>query len=76
MRDRNFSALRERRDIHYRLLDQVREIMDGYEVGSYCVGANLPEILRTWLSEAMEIDVKLFAEIEDAKLRAWGLRRA
>jgi hemerythrin len=76
MHDRNFPGLRERRDTHYRLLDQVREIMDGYEVGAYRAGANLPETLKTWLSEAMDIDVKLFAEIEDANLRAWGLRRA
>ena len=76
MQDQNFPGLEERRDTHYRLLDQVREIMDGYEVGSYRAAANLPETLRKWLSDAMDIDVKLFAEMGDAKLRVWGLRRA
>ena len=76
MRDRNFPGLRQRRDTHYRLLDQVREIMDSYDVGSYREGANLPDTLRKWLSEAMDIDVKLFAEIEEPNLRAWGLSRA
>jgi hemerythrin len=76
MKDRNFPGLSGRRDTHRRLLDQVREIMDGHDAGSYHAGENLPETLRKWLSEAMDIDVKLFAEIEEAKLRAWGLRRA
>jgi hemerythrin len=76
MRDRDFPALLERQDTHYRLLDQVREIMEGYEVGSYGAGANLPETLRGWLLEAMSIDVKLFAGIEETNLRAWGLNRA
>jgi hemerythrin len=76
MRDRNFPALPERRDTHYRLLDQVREIMEGYEVGSYGAGSNLPQTLREWLLEAMSIDVELFADIEETSLRAWGLNRA
>ncbi len=75
MRDQHFPGLRERQDTHHRLLDQVREIMDGHDAGSYGAGENLPETLRKWLSEAMDIDVKLFAEIKEANLRAWGLSR-
>jgi hemerythrin len=76
MQERKFPGLPERRDTHYRLLDQVREIMDSYDVGSYRAGAHLPETLRKWLSDAMDIDVKLFAEIKETNLRAWGLSRA
>jgi hypothetical protein len=36
---------------------------------------NLPATLKEWLSEAMGIDAKLFAEINDAGLRHWGLNR-
>jgi hemerythrin len=76
MSDQNFPGLRERRSIHHRLLDQVREIMDGYHAGSYRAGEELPQTLREWLSEAMDIDVKLFAEIAETNLRIWGLNRA
>jgi hemerythrin len=76
MQDQNYPGLKARRDIHYRLLDQVREIMDAYETGSRRVGPSLPETLKQWLSEAMDIDVKLFAEISDASLRRRGLSRA
>jgi hemerythrin len=76
MRDLNYPGLEGRRDIHNRLLDQVREIMDAYETGSYRIGQSLPETLRQWLSEAMDLDVKLFAEISDIGLSRSGLRRA
>src|SRR3989304_4549814 len=33
MRDANYPGFEERRHTHYRLLDQVREIMDAYEAG-------------------------------------------
>jgi hemerythrin len=76
MRDQKFPGLPERRDTHYRLLDLVREIMDGYDAGSYRAGVNLPDTLKSWLSEAMDIDVKLFGAAKEANLRAWGLSRA
>jgi len=76
MQDQSYPGLKGRRDIHYRLLDQVREIMDAYETGSHSVGPRLPETLKQWLSEAMDIDVKLFAEISDTSLRRRGLSRA
>ena len=76
MRDQKYPGLEERRDIHYRLLEQVREIMDAYETGSYQSSESLPATLKQWLSEAMDVDAKLFAELGDVKLRTWGLRRA
>ena len=76
MRDQKYGGLEGRRDIHYRLLDQVREMMDGYEQGTFRTGTSLPETLKQWLAEAMDIDVRLFAEISDAGLRESGLSRA
>jgi len=75
MRDQEYPGLEGRRDTHDRLLDQVREIMDAYETGSYRVGESLPATLKTWLSEAMDIDAKMFAEIPAGRLGAWGLSR-
>ena len=75
MRDRNYPGLEGRRDTHERLLDRVREIMDAYETGSYRVGESLPATLKLWLTEAMDIDAKMFAGIPAARLRAWGLTR-
>jgi len=66
---------RERRDLHYRLLDRVRDIMDAYEAGNYSRGDDLPAALREWLSTAIEMDSALFAKINDAGLRRWGLNR-
>jgi hemerythrin len=76
MRDQRYPGLAGRRDIHYQLLDQVREIMDGYETGAFRAGESLPDTLKRWLGQAMDIDVKLFAEISDASLRDSGLSRA
>jgi hemerythrin len=76
MRDQNYPGFEGRRDTHYRLLDQVREIMDAYETGSYREGESLPATLKQWLMEAMGIDAKMFSEINDAKLRLLGLSRA
>ena len=75
MRDQKYRGFEERRAMHYRLLEQVREIMDSYETGSCRTGKGLPATLREWLSEAMDIDTKLFAEINEANLRRWGLNR-
>ncbi|HEY5598757.1 MAG TPA: bacteriohemerythrin [Kiloniellales bacterium] len=75
MRDQKYPGLAARRDTHYRLLDQVREIMDAHETGSYRVGESLPATLKQWLMEAMGSDARMFGEINDAKLRALGLRR-
>lgn len=75
MQDKNYSGFGGRRHTHYRLLDQVREIMDAYEAGAYQPGDRLPATLKEWLSEAIDIDTKLFAEINDASLRRWGLSR-
>lgn len=73
MRDRKYPAFAERRETHRRLLDQVREIMDAYDAGSYRVGKSLPATLRQWLFQAMSIDVDLFAGQDAANLRKWGL---
>jgi hemerythrin len=75
MRDQNHPGLAGRRDIHYHLLDQVREIMDAYETGSYRVGGSLPATLKQWLMEAMGNDAEMFGEINDARLRTLGLSR-
>jgi hemerythrin len=75
MQDHNYTGLESRRDTHYRLLDQVREIMDAYEVGASQAGEGLPATLREWLLEAIDSDAKLFAEINEAGLRRWGLSR-
>ncbi|KAB2882243.1 MAG: hypothetical protein F9K38_08275 [Pseudorhodoplanes sp.] len=68
MQDENLPDLQERRDIHHRLLDQVREIMDGYEDGIYQPAERLPETLKIWLVGAIGIDVKIFAAIGDTSL--------
>ncbi|MBZ0139254.1 MAG: hemerythrin family protein [Pseudorhodoplanes sp.] len=68
MQDENLPDLQERRDIHHRLLDQVREIMDGYEDGIYQPAERLPETLKLWLVGAIGIDVKIFAAIGDTSL--------
>ena len=55
--------------------DRVCEIMDTYETESYRLGESLPATLKNWLTEAMDIDARMFAEIPAARLRAWGLSR-
>ncbi|HMN39129.1 MAG TPA: hemerythrin domain-containing protein [Hyphomicrobium sp.] len=75
MHDEKYADLEERRETHYRLLDRVREIMDGYEEGSRQSAECLPEVLKEWLLEAMDVDVEMFAAINDASLRRWGLSR-
>ena len=75
MQDENHPDLGGRRQTHYRLLDQVQEIMDAYEAGAYQSGEGLPATLKEWLSEAIGIDAKLFAEVNDAGLRRRGLSR-
>lgn len=76
MQEQKYPGLAARRDLHYRLLEQVREIMDAYETGSYRSGDMLPATLKHWLSDAMAGDAELFAGLGDIKLRHWGLRRA
>src|SRR3989337_1105798 len=68
MQDENYPDLGGRRHTHYRLLDQVQEIMDAYEAGTYQPGESLPATLKEWLLEAIDIDAKLFAEINHAGL--------
>jgi hemerythrin len=75
MQDRKYPGLKGRRQTHYRLLDQVREIMDAFDAGDHRL-EDLPVTLRAWLAEAMEIDTKLFVEINEAGLRRWGLSRS
>ena len=75
MREQKYAGLAGRQEIHYRLLDEVREIMDAYENGSYRVGSSLPETLKQWLAKAMDIDVDLFGRINDAGLHQSGLSR-
>lgn len=65
----------ERRSLHYRLLDQVRDIMDAYEAGDYDRDDSLPATLREWLAAAIDMDADLFAKMNDAGLRRWGLHR-
>jgi hemerythrin len=76
MRDQSYKGLAARRDIHRRLLDQVRDMMEAHEQGAFRSGMQLPETVRQWLAEAMDIDVKLFADITDASLNKSGLSRA
>ncbi len=76
MRDRKHWGLESRRDIHHQLLDQIREIMDTYEAGAFRTTKSLPDTLKQWLAEAMDVDVLLFAEMSDASLRESGLSRA
>ena len=73
MRDQKYPAFAERRETHRRLLDEVRDIMDAYDAGSYRGSQSLPATLRQWLFQAMSIDVDLFARLEPANLRKWGL---
>jgi len=76
MRDQKYPAFAERRRTHHRLLDEVRDIMDAYDAGSYREGQSLPDTLRQWLFQAMIIDVDLFTRLEPANLRKWGLVQA
>ena len=46
------------------------------KAGAFQPAEPIPETLKEWLLEAMGIDVKLFAAINDAGLRRWGLSRA
>ena len=75
MQDGNRPDLDGRRRTHNLLLDQVRQIMDAYEGGAYRPSESLPATLKEWLLQAMGSDTKLFAELNDAGLRRWGLRR-
>lgn len=65
-----------RRRTHYRLLDEVRDIMDAYEAGEFGPGERLPATLRQWLSESIEMDSRLFARMNEAGLHRYGLNRA
>ncbi|MBM3733064.1 MAG: hypothetical protein FJW24_06305 [Acidimicrobiia bacterium] len=73
MRDQKYPAFAQRRETHRRLLDEVRDIMDAYDAGSYREGQSLSATLRQWLFQLMSIDVDLFTRITPASLRKWGL---
>lgn len=73
MRDQKYPGFGERRQTHHRLLDEVRDIMDAYDAGSTVGAENVPDKLWQWLFQAMIIDVDLFAKLDAAKLRQWGL---
>ena len=70
MAELEWPRLRERCDLHARLLGQVRDIIDAYETGFYLSREGLPGSLGKWLSEAIDADVKMFAELGDPTLRA------
>lgn len=76
MRDQKYAGLAGRQQIHYQLLDEVREVMDAYEDGSSGSGGTLPGALRQWLGKAMDIDVGVFAGVSEAGLRTRGLSRS
>lgn len=75
LRDIGHPQLTARRRRHYQLLDQVREIMDGFERGQYAGITALPEALRDWLAELMDMDATVFTGLDDSKLDQWGLAR-
>lgn len=75
MQDEDHPDLGVRRHAHHQLLDQVQEIMDAYEAGAYQSDSSLPATLKEWLSEAIGIDAKLFAKINDSGLCRRGLSR-
>jgi hemerythrin-like metal-binding protein len=75
LEDERHPDLAVRRRTHYRLLDEVRDIMDAYDAGEFSPGERLPETLRQWLSEAIEMDARLFARMNAAGLHRWGLNR-
>ena len=76
MREQKYAGLAGRQRIHYELLDEVRDIMDAYEDGSFRAGQSLPETLKQWLGKAMDIDVDLFGRMSEAGLRQSGLSRS
>ncbi len=76
MREEKHPDLPARRETHYRLLDQVRDIMDGYDDPECGSVDGLPETLKQWFLEAVADDVRLFAAVDDATLRRWNLSRA
>jgi hemerythrin len=75
LEDERHPDLVMRREIHYRLLDEVRDIMDAYDAGDFGSGEGLPGMLRQWLCEAIEIDARLFSEMNQVGLHRWGLDR-
>lgn len=68
-------AYAQRRRQHYRLLDQVRDIMDGYERGDFAQASALPDALVAWLKELIALDALVFDQIDDERLKNWGLSR-
>jgi hemerythrin-like metal-binding protein len=75
LEDERHPDLGTRRRTHYQLLDEVRDIMEAYEAGAYQTPDVLPATLRQWLSEAIDMDARLFARMNDAGLHRWGLSR-
>ncbi len=75
LQEERHPELATRRQTHYRLLDQVRDIMDAFETGAYETSERLPATLRQWLAEAIDGDARLFAQMHDAGLHRWGLSR-
>lgn len=63
------------RDEHYRLLDQVRDMMEGYEHGAFEPPAALPAALKEWLCGLMNVDAEMFAGLDEETLRTWHLSR-
>lgn len=60
---------------HEQLLDQVRDIMDGFEGGGFQGMASLSQALADWLAELMDMDAAFFADMAEETLREWGLSR-
>lgn len=75
LRDNNCSSFAEQRHTHYRLLDQMRDIMDIYEAGARRRGESLPAALREWLLGTIHNDVQLFAQINKGRAPRPGLTK-
>lgn len=75
LRDIMHPEAARRRDEHYRLLENVRDIMDAYESGEYQEPTALPQALKDWISGLMQMDAVVFNGLDDSALERWGLTR-
>jgi hemerythrin-like metal-binding protein len=68
MRSRRYAEFDDHKHDHERLLDEIREIMDGYELHGRYDASALGEALDTWFGEHFRTrDAKLHAALGDPR---------
>jgi hemerythrin len=66
MRERRYGEYDAHKGDHEALLDEIREIMEGYDAGAYDLGETLSGSLRAWFTTHFKtFDARLHGQLGD-----------